>query len=401
MAIRVLYLHPAAGFGGASKSLIELFGRLQEVGLQGDILTPRGSASTAFEEAGMNVVRVPGLTQFDNTLYGRYRGLRWLILLRELGYLPCSLLALWRLRKQHYDLIHVNEVTLLLLGIVAKRLLRSPLVVHVRSVQSPPRGSLRSRWINTLLARHADAVVAVDHTVARTLDERLALSIVHNCIDMRQGADRNADAARTRAFRLGIFGVLIPAKGVRELVEAVQIVKAQGVELECWIAGENARSLSGPKAWLFKLFGFARDMRSELEAQVAEHALQGEVKLLGLVQDVRSLYSEIDVLCFPSYLNAAGRPVFEAALFGIPSIVAIRDPLPDAILHEETGLAISTPRPDLIAEAILRLATDEPFRARLGRQAKAWAAEIYSLERSAQALLTIYTGLAGDGRGRR
>lgn len=400
MAIRVLYLHPAAGFGGASKSLIELFGRLQETGLQGDILTPHGSASTAFEEAGMHVVRVPGLSQFDNTLYGRYRGLRWLILLRELGYLPSSLLALWRLRKQRYDVIHVNEVTLLLLGIVAKRLLRAPLVVHVRSVQALPGDGSRSRWISALLARHADAVIAVDHTVARTLDERLALSIVHNCIDMPQGEDRSVDAVRKRPFRLGIFGVLIPAKGVRELVEAVQIVKAQGIELECWIAGENARSLSQPKAWLLKLFGFARDMRSELEAQVAEHDLQGEVKFLGLVKDIRSLYSEIDVLCFPSHLNAAGRPVFEAALFGIPSIVAIRDPLPDAILHEETGLAISAPRPDLIAEAILRLAADEPLRARLGRQAKAWAAGIYSLERSANALLTIYAGVIGNGRGR-
>ncbi len=390
MPLRILYLHPAAGFGGASKSLIELFTHIHSSGVEGDILTPRGTASDEFADTGMSVTRVPGLSQFDNTLYGRYRRLRWLILLRELWFLPWSLVALWRLRKQPYDLIHANEITLLPLAIIAKAIIGVPLVVHVRSVQSAPRDTLRSRWINGLLAQHADAVVAIDHTVARTLDQRLAVSIVHNSISVPADAGNDSETPRSGPIRLGIFGVLIPAKGVRELVEAVRIVRDQGVEVECWIAGENARSLSGPKAWLLKQFGFARDVRSELELVVERHGLQREVKFLGLVKDIRSLYQQIDVLCFPSHLNAAGRPVFEAALFGVPSIVAIRDPLPDAILHEETGLAIRGPRPELIADAILRFARDEPLRARLGRQAKVWAGSLFSLEQSAKALQAVY-----------
>jgi glycosyltransferase involved in cell wall biosynthesis len=397
--MRILYLHPAAGFGGASKSLIELFRELHAAGINGDIITPRGSASGAFQDAGMTVIRVPGLSQFDNTQYGHYRGLRWLILLRELWYLPWSVLALWRVRKRSYDVIHANEITLLPLAVIAKAMIRAPLVVHVRSVQFSPNRTLRSRWINGLLARHADAVVAIDHTVARTLDERLSVSIVHNSISMPADAGQEGDVPRRGPLRLGIFGVLIPAKGVRQLIEAVQIVKAQGVEVECWIAGENVRSVSGLKAWLLKLFGFARDVRSELEAPVANYGLEREVKFLGLVKDIRSLYRQIDVLCFPSHLNAAGRPVFEAALFGVPSVVAIRDPLPDAILHEETGLAISEPLPELIADAILRFARDEPFRARLGRQAKAWAGEVFSLERNARAMSAIYSGLVDRHRG--
>jgi glycosyltransferase involved in cell wall biosynthesis len=348
----------------------------------------------------MTVTRVPGLSQFDNTLYGHYRGSRWLILLRELWFLPWSLVALWRLRKRPYDLIHANEITLLPLAIIAKTLMRVPLVVHVRSVQSPPRNTLRSRWVNGLLARHADAVVAIDNTVARTLDKGLAVSIVHNSISVPADAGSNSEMPRSGPLRLGIFGVLIPAKGVRELVEAVQIVREQGVDVECWIAGENARVVSGLKAWLLNLFGFARDVRAELGVVVERHGLQQQVKFLGLVKDIRSLYRQIDVLCFPSHLNAAGRPVFEAALFGVPSIVAIRDPLPDAILHEETGLAISEPRPELIAEAIRRLAKDQPFRARLGRQARIWATGIFSLEQSANALRAVYANVLATRRKR-
>lgn len=399
--MRVLYLHPAGGFGGASKSLIELFGRLSAFGIVGDVVTPVGTASAAFEDAGMTVIRVPGLSQFDNTLYGRYRGLRWIILLRELWFLPGSLLRLWRLRKEPYNLIHANEITLLPLAVIAKAILRAPLVVHVRSVQAAPRRGLRSRWIMGLLAKYADAIVAIDETVARTLDDQLKVDVVHNSISVPDAAGHNRPLRLSRTLRLGIFGVLIPAKGVRELVEAVAIATEQGVAVECLIAGENARSLSGLKGWLLELFGFARDVRADLEALVVRHGLERQVKFLGLVKDIRSLYGQIDVLCFPSHLNAAGRPVFEAALFGIPSIVAIQDPLPDAILHEETGLAIPESRPDLIAAAIHRLANDEALRERLGHQAKVWATGIFSLDQSAHALRTVYTNVLGRARSSR
>ena len=43
---------------------------------------------------------------------------------------------------------------------------------------------------------------------------------------------------------------------------------------------------------------------------------------------------------------------------GVPSIVAVPDPKPDTIVDGVTGLAIAKPDPTLIADAILRLASD-------------------------------------------
>ncbi len=336
----------------------------------------------------MQVRPVKGLSQFDNTRYGYYRKVRWLILLRELLLLPFALAGLWRLRREPFDLIHINEITLLPLGVIAKWLLRVPMVVHVRSLQRKPGSGLRTRWVNGLLRRYADAVVAIDHTVAATLEAELPLSIIHNGLEVTaQPVERRADG---ESVKVGFLGVLIPLKGIFELVEAMRILKARGVAIECLVAGENARQISGFKAWVLRKFGFARDVRAELEELIRRDGLEDRVKLLGFVSDVRELYPQLDILCFPSYLDAAGRPVFEAAFYSVPSVVAVADPVPDALLHEVTGLAVPTPDPLLIADALQRLAEEPDFRRQLGRQAKSWAEETFAIDANAARMLDLY-----------
>lgn len=393
--MRVLYLHPAGAYGGASKSLIELFGVMRRSSIEGTVLTPAGSAARAFADAGMQVVPVRGLSQFDNTRYGHYRRLRWIILMRELTFLPGSLLAIWRLRKEQFDVLHVNEVTLLPLAIVAKKLLKLPMVVHVRSLQRSPSSGLRTRIVNRWLARHANAVIPIDHTVASTLEDSLPVDIVHNGlrVDAIHFPDEGSPQKIGQAVRVGFMGVLIALKGIYELVEAMRILKDRGVAIECIVAGENARDVRGIRAWVLRKLGFARNVRGDLEQMIRDYGLQKHVRLLGFVKDVRTIYPTLDILCFPSHLDAAGRPVFEAAFYSIPSVVAVKDPFPDAVLHEQTGLAIPKPAPELIANALQRLAQDETLRLTLGRQARNWAVNNFSIENSADAMLSVYQRL--------
>lgn len=391
--MRVLYLHPVSAYGGASKSLIELFRALSAFGVEGVVLTPAGSVVEPFLQAGLKVVSLRGLSQFDNTRYGFYRRLRWLILLREFFYLPGSLLAIWRLRDEQFDMLHVNEVTLLPLGIWAKKLLSLPMVVHVRSLQCAPQSCWRARIVNRLLGHYADAVISIDHTVAQTLDPALTVDIVHNGLRVEIVEPIKRVDSLAQPARVGFLGVLLQLKGIYELVEAMRILKNRGVPIECVVAGENARNLHGIRAWVLGKLGFAKNVRAELDELVQCYGLENHVHFLGFVKDVRTLYPKIDILCFPSHLNAAGRPVFEAAFYGIPSVVAVKNPLPDSVLHEQTGLAISEPSPELIADALQRLAEDAAFRLELGRRARVWALENFSIESSAKAMMKIYKRL--------
>jgi glycosyltransferase involved in cell wall biosynthesis len=389
--LNILYLHPAAAFGGASKSLIELYSSLRQAGVQGSVLTPFGVVCQSFEKAGMQVHPVKGLSQFDNTRYSYYRRLRWIILLREFFFLPFSILGLWRLRNKPFDIIHINEITLLPLGIIAKRLLKVPLVVHVRSLQRKPGEGRRTRWVNAMLRRYADAVVAIDHTVAATLGPGLPLNIIHNGFRVNADLPARPSDKGNEPVRVGFLGVLIELKGIFELMEAMRILKVRGVNIQCLVAGENARELSGAKAWVLGKLGFGRDVRAELEMLIKRHGLEKNVKLLGFVGDVTELYPKLDILCFPSHLDAAGRPVFEAAFYSIPSVVAVEDPVPDAIVHEVTGLAVAKSEPVLIADALQRLVENPAFCRQLGCQAKVWAETTFDIEANASLMHDVYS----------
>lgn len=391
--MRVLLLHPAASFGGASKSLCEFAAQVVSPEVELHVICPPGKAAETFASVGMKVRPVRGLSQFDNTRYGYYRGIRWLVLLRELALLPFSLAALWRARRDGgFDLIHVNEVTVLPLGLLAKKLLGIPLVVHVRSLQN--REGPISAWIARRLQHDADAVIVIDETVKRTLPEAVDAQVIHNGL----AVDAGPPELTPHVFRAGIVGLLLKLKGVYEFVEAARILlKERGIKAEFWIVGENARPVRGLKGWLLRKLDFARDVRQELQEAIERDGLGKEVFLKGFQADVQAVYRQLDVLCFPSHLDAAGRPVFEAAFFGLPSIVAVRNAPPDTIVHEETGLCIDRPDPVALADAIERLVRDTELRKKLGQNARVLAETNFNIARNAQKVLTLYRHVLARG----
>lgn len=389
---KVLWFHPAAAVGGASISLIELLKPLLSNQVEGLVITPEGSAAKRFREQGLNVLAVRGLSQWDNTRFSRYKGLRWLILLRELALLPGSLhlLCMLRNRCSEFDLIHLNEITLLPLGILAKRLLNLPLVVHIRSLQSTDAGGIRSRLIKWMLINQADSVIAIDESVRRTLPSELSVEIVHNVLQVDGSHLRDETDYKKQRFRTAIVGGLLVLKGVYEFIEAAKICEQRGLDIEFIIAGENVRELKGLKGRLIKAFGFGRDVRADLERMIVNYGLEGVVKIKGFVSQIGELYSSIDLLCFPSYLDATGRPVFEAAFFGVPSIVAVNNPPPDSLIPNVTGICIAAPEPKALADAIERMYSNRDMCRYMGQAAKKLAEENYTPALNSQRLWAIY-----------
>lgn len=400
LPLSVLYLHPVGVFGGASKSLTELLVRLSPQHVHAFVVAPHGQVIAAFEKAGARVFSVRGLSQWDATRAGYYRGLRWLILSRELFFLPFTYLTLRRARREigHVDLIHANEITLLPSALLAKRMFGAPLIVHVRSLQRLAPTLWRSRIIEKLLLRHVARVVAIDATVRKTLPTSIPVTVMHNGFSPDVvNAESESYAAKGR-FRIGIVGVLLRIKGVYEFIDAARLLRDRGVDAEFRIVGGNARTLRGVKRWILERLDFARDVRAELEMRVKKYGLEDRVRFVGFVSDVAAVYRSLDVVCFPSYLDAPGRPVFEAAWYGVPSIVAVRNPTTDTIVHGVTGLCIDGPDIVQLADAIELLYRDRHLLQRLGQGAAELARRNFDSNKNAKCLRELYQEVIESSR---
>jgi glycosyltransferase involved in cell wall biosynthesis len=387
-ALRVLYIHPFAAHSGSVKSLVGMITALPHGGMHGTAVVSSGASAELLASAGLEVIPVRGIAQWDDTRFGHYRGWRWLILLREVAYWPATIKGLREAaRRGPYDLIHCNEITSLLVGVLAKRMLRAPLLVHVRSLQRSPAGSHMSAFLQRLLRNRADAVVAIDEAVRRSLPADQPVEVIYNGMAVPTGLPSREGDDR---FCVGIVGVLHRSKGIYELIEAARILRDRGVVVRVLVVGENVRRLSGARGWLLRKFDLARDVRGDLEAFVVRHSLQDLVEFTGFVADIGPIYSRTDVICFPSHLDAPGRPVFEAALFGRPTIVAMRNPTCDVVIPGETGLCIDEPTPMAIADAIEAMARDRDAARAMGARARCMALTRFDSRVSALKMLELY-----------
>ena len=219
--LRVVYLHVIGEFGGASRSLFEAVRALPAGAVEPVFITPRGSVQRFFEQLGP-VITAWGISKFDHTRYTHYRALRWLVLLREMAFLPATALALWRARRVcgPVDLLHLNEFTGLPVLWLAERWLRPrATVIHVRSLTCDAPGLTRTRWLHALL-RRANAVVAIDESVRATLPADLRVDVIHNAFtpslaDMPDTAlEERLNLLRPESFKVGFVGNLLRVKGI-------------------------------------------------------------------------------------------------------------------------------------------------------------------------------------------
>jgi glycosyltransferase involved in cell wall biosynthesis len=394
--VKVLYLHMIGAFGGASRSLTEAVAAFPAGAVDAHFVCARGSVELHFGALGP-VVTARGLSQFDNTRYSYYRGLRWLVALRELAYIPATIMAIRRAHAEWgpVDLIHVNEFTGLLPWWLARRWFKAPVVVHVRSVARDTTGSLRTRLVNWMFRTHAEAVVAIDETVRASLPADLPVNVIHNAFTPHRvppGAPALIPPAgvRNSSFKVGFVGNLLKVKGIQELVAAAHILAGRGLDVEFIVVGDDAASSKGLKSSILRALGLQQNVKAAVLEDIAKLGLADHFHMLGFTSRISEAYGLMDVLCFPSHYDAPGRPIFEAAFAGIPSIVALRKPMADTLVNGETGLAVPPRDAPALADAIERLALDRAWSARMGIAAKAMAEANFNPPLNAAALLAVY-----------
>jgi glycosyltransferase involved in cell wall biosynthesis len=397
--MRVLYIDGVGPFGGASRSLFEAVRALKSDGVKPYFLAANGTAVNFYGQVAEDLIATRGVTRFDNTHYSHYRGVRWLVLLREIFHLPFTLFAIrkafvkW---KGKIDLVHVNEVTEIIPGLLAKRLFKVPMVVHVRSPQWANQQSLRSRLVYGVLKRSANAIIAINETTRVTMPAELNVDVIQNSFTPKRSPDPDPsmlyklEKLRAGSLKIGFVGNVQVSKGILELVEAARLLKEQDADVEFVIVGGHTRVDKGLKGWVLSQARLVQDVVEELQQRIKKYGLEQSFHLLGATSDIQCVYERLDVITFPSHFDAPGRPVFEAAFSAVPSIVCVNNPLSDTLVHNVTGLAIPARDPVALSKAIRHFEKNRDEVKRMGREAQKLAIDNFEPARNAARLFDVY-----------
>jgi glycosyltransferase involved in cell wall biosynthesis len=399
--MKVLYIDGDGPLGGASRSLYELVSHLKPLGVKPYILVTRGTVVPYYSELAEEIITTYGLTRFDNTKYSHYRGVRWLIIFRELLRLPSTIISIYKAKQmwKDIDLIHINELTEIIPAIIVKKLFNVPVVIHSRSLFWNEEKSKRFRWIKKTVLKCIDLVIPIDESVQSTLPAEFNTYVVHNSFTPKYAKNSDTeflskiDKLNRNKFRVGFVGNLLHGKGLMEIIEATRILKAKNINVDIIIVGDEIRNIKGIKALILKLIGLSQSLKDEMVEKIKEYELEGMFHLLGSTYDIQPVYERFDVLCFPSHFDAPGRPIFEAAFSGIPSIAAINNPKPDTFIHMKTGIAIPPRDYNKLAEAIEFMVLNPEETKLMGNNSKELAIKNFTPATNAAEVLNQYKRL--------
>ncbi len=392
--MRVLYVNHTADVSGGEHSLLGLLRALPEA-VQPLVATPPGRLASAVADLGVPTTAIAATA-------GSLR-LHPLHTPRTVAELSVAAVQVRRAaRRHHAELVHANSIR----AGIAVGLGRPPgaRVVHVRDCL--PAGALATATMR-LIAATATTVVANSHYTARSVRAaapRARVEVVHNAVDLERWDPGRIDRERARArlgraggqeLLLGVLAQLTPWKGQATAIEALRLVREDGLDAHLLLIGSAKFVASATR---FDNNAYVAGLR----AQVADAGLQERVSFLGEREDVPELVRALDVLLLPSEEEPFGRALLEAMALGVP-VLATNVGGPAEIVEDgREGYLLPPREPQAWAQAIRRLAASPELAAEIGLAGRRRVEREFTIDRHVASMLAVYErALAHAGTGER
>lgn len=176
---------------------------------------------------------------------------------------------------------------------------------------------------------------------------------------------------------IAFVGRLLDDKGVRTLVAAQRLLRAEGFDVQLLIAGtpdpDNPTSVS--------------------EAEAASWSIEPGITCLGHVIDIAQLWSRAHIAVLPSRREGLPLSLLEAAACGRPMVATDVPGCREIVVPNESGLLVPVDNERALADAIARLISEPALRARLGARARQMAVERFSAEIVGRQTVALYRSL--------
>jgi glycosyltransferase involved in cell wall biosynthesis len=401
---RILFMDHTASLGGGEIALLNLVRHLDnDRYVPVALLFADGPLRQRLEDAGVetHVIELdPRVTRVRKDSLG----LNTLLRFRDLFTSASFVRKLVRfVRSQQIDLVHTNSLKSDILGGVAARIARKPLIWHVRDRIAADYLPKPVVFLFQRLSRVVpDIVIANSRATLDTLglpdlphgeavysgiDLDTRMRVVHDGTHaaQRNGADSTATLVGSGRRSVGLVGRISPWKGQHVFVRAAAAVHRRFPDVRFQIIG-SAMFAEG-------------SYESEVRLLVDELELREHVEFTGFREDVGALVAELEILVHASTTGEPfGQVIVEGMAAGKPVVATNGGGVPEIVLDGVTGFLVPMGDPDAMAFAICRLLDDKGLGERMGGEGQRRVQEQFTIQRTALHVEKIYDGLLNAGQ---
>ncbi len=399
--IRVLHIITRMVRGGAQENTLANVAGLhgpewESCLVTGPALGPEGSLETKCEAAGIRMLHVPSLVREISPRQDR-------IALAHLVRI---------LRQERPHLVHTHTSKAGILGRLAARIARVPVVIHTPHghVFHSYEGKLKSKvfvGVERSCASMAQRLVALTD---REMQEHLELgvgrpeqwSIIHSGVDFRPFEAARGGGERVRAELgippqapvVGTVGRLVAIKGQEFLLEAAASLAGEFPDLHLLMVGDGPLRTQllemARGAGLNTVEHPAPGVAGETLRTSGSAAPAPTVHFVGLRKDVGRMLSAMDVFALPSLNEGMGRVLVEAMAMELPCVASQVSGIPDVVEDGSTGLLVPARDAASLSGALRRLLASPDLARAMGQRGRARAVPGYSVEEMLAQLERLY-----------
>lgn len=288
------------------------------------------------------------------------------------------------IKSEKIDILHLNTLTpFCKYAGIAGFLLRIPVVWFVRENPVISRSKRLRFWLKLLSSK----TVFVDRDTRGKLlpENRTNIEIIHNGVDIEVFKPFTSDFL-FKKFNIdknmkliGYIGLITQRKGIEYLIKAAPLIKKGYDKFKLILIGGYR---TGDEAYFL-----------EIKKLIKELKLDSDIYLTGELEDIRFPLNSLDIVVLPSLEERCSRTLLESLACG-KAIVATRVGGTPEIIDDRINGILIEPRSEVqIADAVLRLLSNDESREKMGVNGRIKAEKKFDIRDNITKMRELYLNL--------
>ena len=376
--------------GGSHKSLLSILAGMKNRGHQIILATPgNGVLDSTARDVGVQVTQymLPGLIETRVTLLGKIFFNIFAALYDSLMLLIASLSLLKLILKIKPDVVHANQMLISISTGLACTLAGIPCIWHIRENPSPYVPGIIKKVYGLLGYLLSDKILVNSQYTAdifqnTSMCKKIAVVPIgiENTTDYSINKSVNSKDNRLKSTKIiSIFGRVIPMKGHKVLIKAINILKEKHLDLELQIMGH---------------FDENDQYYLSLRSLIVELGLTSYIKFCGFKSVIGPIFYSSDIIVSSSIESESfGRTIIEAMAAGKPVVTTRVGAHSELVEDGVTGYLVEPGNPEQLADRIEKLLNNDEFANQMGKLGRRRYEKYFTLKKYMDRLENLYQNL--------